>query len=104
MEPLQIFILALWGVVVAFVQERFGAFVSLEPRTKQFINAILAYVVPGLVIFLTPYWRPEFGDASTVVMAVFYLLAPAGVWLVGQLSHQIDRILQSAGDWLKANK
>ena len=101
MEPLQVFILALWGVVTAMVQERFGAFDALAPRTKQLINAALAYVVPGIVIYLTPYWKPEFGDANTVVMAVFYLLAPAFVWVVGQAAHQIDRLFKLAGDYLK---
>jgi hypothetical protein len=103
MEPLSALILALWGIVVAFVQERFGVFDDLSPRTKQLVNAVLAFIVPGLVIYLTPYWKPEFGDANAVVMAAFYILAPAAVWVVGQLAHQVDRLLQLGGDWLKKN-
>jgi hypothetical protein len=100
METLPVFILVIWGMLVAFLEERFGVFQDLSPRAKQLVNAALAYVVPVIVGFLTPIWRPELGDANEVVTAVIILLVPAIAWLASQLGHQTDRLLQNAGDKL----
>ena len=90
-DPIALFILALYGFFVSFLEERFGAFQNLPANIKQLVNAVLAFVVPAIVQFVTPIWQPEFGDASEVVKAVLLLAAPVVVWLVSQVAHAIDR-------------
>lgn len=96
MDPLSLFILALYGTFVSFVQERFGAFQELPANVKQLINSILAFVIPLVVNFITPIWKPEFGDASEVVNAALLLAAPVVVWLVSQVAHGVDKKLIGA--------
>jgi hypothetical protein len=86
-------ILGIYGLAVAFVQERFGTFNDLSPRSKQLINSIAAFVVPAVANLLTPIWRPELGDVSAVVYGLVLLLAPASVWLVSQVGHAADKKL-----------
>jgi len=93
MDPVSLFVLALYGSFVSFIEERFGSFQNLPANIKQLINSILAFVVPAIVNYLVPVWRPEFGEASEVAWAVSLLAAPVVVWLVSQLAHAIDRKL-----------
>lgn len=97
-DPLALFVLAVYGLGVTFLQERFGAFQNLDARTKQLVNSVLAFVVPLVVNFVAPVWRPELGDASEVVNSALVLAAPVVVWLVSQVGHQVDRALQKAGN------
>lgn len=93
MDPLQLFVLALYGTFVSFVQERFGAFQDLSPRVKQLINSLLTFAVPAIVNFVIPIWRLEFGDSSEVVNSALLLVAPVFVWLVSQVAHAVDKKL-----------
>ena len=90
-DPVALFILALYGFAVSFVEERFGAFQNLPANIKQLVNPVLTFVVPAVVNYLNPIWQPEFGDASEVVQAVLLLAAPVVVWLVSQVAHAVDR-------------
>ena len=90
-DPVALFVLALYGFAVSFVEERFGAFQNLPANIKQLVNAVLTFVVPAVVNYLNPIWQPEFGDASEVVQAVLLLAAPVVVWLVSQVAHAVDR-------------
>lgn len=90
MDPLSVFVLAIWGIGVSWIEERFGAFQNLSPSVKQLINSVLTFIVPAVVNFLTPIWRPELGDASEVVNAALFLVAPVVVWLFSQIGHYTD--------------
>lgn len=91
------FVLALWGIVVSLVQERFGKFQDLPANTKQLINALLTFVVPAVVNFVHPVWTPALGDESEVVTAALLLVAPVAIWVVSQFTHLFDRVLQKVG-------
>lgn len=101
MDVLSLFILAVWGMLVALLQERFGAFQNLTPRVKGLFNAAFAYVVPAVVIWVQPYWKLEFGDVNEVVLAALYILAPVVAWAVGQLFHLVDKNLTYGAKYLK---
>ena len=91
---LETFIIAVWGFFVAFIQERFGKFNDLPANVKQLINAVLAFIVPAVVVYLQPYWLPEFGNINEVVTGGLLLFVPVVAWLASQIGHQIDRLLQ----------
>lgn len=91
------FIIVIWGVFAAFLQERFGKFQDLSPKTKQLINAVLTVVIPAAAAYLAPYWRPEFGDPTKVLTGGVIVLMPMIAWLASQVGHQIDRLLQKYG-------
>lgn len=94
MDPLTLFVLAAYGFAVSWIEERFGAFEGLEPRTKQLINSLFSFVVPAVVIWLNKSpWPADFGDPSAVVTALLTLLAPVGVWVASQLAHYLDKWL-----------
>lgn len=90
-DPVALFILALYGFFVSFLEERFGAFQNLPANVKQLVNAVLTFVVPAIVNIVNPIWQPEFGDTSEVVRAVLLLAAPVVVWLISQVAHAVDR-------------
>ena len=94
MDPLQMLILGLYGVIISWVEERVGKFQDLSPRAKQLTNALLTYIVPALVLWLQGFWRPEFGDVTEFANSVVMLLIPAAVWFGSQAGHYIDK-------WLK---
>jgi len=96
-DSLLIFVIAVYGLAVAFVQERVGKFEDLSPTQKQSINAFLAFVVPLVVNYVVPFWRPELGEPNAFFTALGLLLAPVFIWLVSQVGHQFDRILQTSG-------
>jgi hypothetical protein len=79
-----------WGTAVSYVQERFGKFEDLSPRMKQLINAVLAFVLPLVVVVVQPYWKAEFGDINQVLTAVLLMGAPVLAWVVSQVMHQVD--------------
>ena len=96
------FVLAVWGVFVALVQERLGSFQDLSPNMKQLVNSIFAFIVPIVVQFVAPIWRPEFGDTTEVVTAFLTFVVPAlFVWVSGQFGHHFDNLLNRAGKRLK---
>ena len=97
MEVLQVFVFAIVGILIAYLQERFGTFQELKPGTKQIVNGVLALVLPGVVAWSAGWWVPAFGDATEVWTQVAYLIVPAVVWVVTQLAHQVDRVLQKYG-------
>lgn len=98
MEVLQVFVFAVVGVAIAYLQSRFGAFENLKPGQKQISNGVLALVLPGLVAWSAGWWSPSFGDANEVLTQVAYLIVPVVVWVITQVSHQIDRLLQKYGN------
>jgi len=97
METLQVFVFAIVGIAIAYLQERFGVYQDLKPGTKQIVNGVLALVLPGLVAWTAGWWNPSFGDANEVFTQVAYLIVPVLVWVVTQVAHQIDRIMQKYG-------
>lgn len=86
-------VIAGYGSVVSFLQERFGRFQDLTASQKQLINSVLTLVVPYLVAFFQPYWKLEFGDEQQVLSSALLLIAPALVWLTSQLAHAVDKRL-----------
>ena len=56
-------------------------------------NAVLAFVVPAIVAYLSPYWRVEFGNANEVVTYFIYLIVPAIAWIASQVGHYVDKWL-----------
>lgn len=95
---LQVIILALFAMFISYAEERFGSFQGLEANWKQVANSILAVVLPSLLAWSQGWWRPEFGDAAQVWTQLAYLVIPIGAWLVTQITHQADRILQNTGN------
>lgn len=96
------FVVALWGFFVSLVQERFGTFQDLSPRTKQLVNSLFAFVVPVLVQWVAPVWKPEFGNTNEVVTALLTFLVPAALaWSSSQFAHHFDKLFQNLGDFLK---
>lgn len=94
---LQIIVLALFAAAISYVEERFGKFQNLDANWKQVVNALLAVVLPVLLAWSQSWWRPEFGDATQAWTQFIYLIVPIGAWLVTQVTHQADRILQNTG-------
>lgn len=97
METLQVFVFAIVGIAIAYLQERFGVYQDLKPGTKQIVNGALALVLPGVVAWSAGWWVPAFGDATEVFTQLAYLLVPVVVWVITQLAHQVDRIMQKYG-------
>lgn len=98
MEAIQIFVFALVAIVISYVQERTGGYDKLAPWVKQVVNGVLSAVIPVAVGWSAGWWQPSFGDATEVWTQVAYLVVPVFVWLITQVAHQFDRILQKAGD------
>lgn len=94
---LETFVVALWGLFVSFVQERYGKFQDLPANVKQLVNALLTFIVPAVVTVVAPYWKPELGDVNEVVTSGIILLVPVVAWLASQVGHQVDRVLQKYG-------
>ncbi len=100
-SPLLIFFALLWGMGVSYLQERFGTFDKLDPQAKQMVNAITSYVVPVVLAAVTKVfgeWPDALGSPEGFTAAILTLVAPVAVWLVSQVSHQLDRLLQGTGD------
>ena len=97
MEAIQVLVFGVVGILIAYVQERFGVYQDLSAGVKQIVNGILALVLPILVAWSAGWWQPSFGDATGVWTQVAYLLVPAVVWIVTQVAHQFDRLLQKYG-------
>lgn len=91
----QVFVLAVYGVTVSWIQERFGKFQDLDSRTKQLVNGILTVIIPLIVVYLQPYWRPEYGNINETVNSFVLLIVPAIIWLASQLGHYLDQYLNS---------
>jgi len=97
METLQVFVFAIVGIAIAYLQERFGGYENLKPWVKQTVNGVLAALIPAAVAWTAGWWVPAFGDANEVLTQVAYLIVPILVWVVTQLAHQVDRIMQKYG-------
>lgn len=79
-----------YGTGTSFLQERYGKFHDLSPSVKQFANAVLNLILPYILVFIQPYWRPDFGDLTAAVTSVFFLVVPVAVWVVSQVAHRLD--------------
>jgi len=95
MEPIPAFLIALYGTLISFIEERFGSFQSLPPNLKQLINSILTIVIPYIVLFFSPVWKLEFGDPAQFWNSILMLISPFIIWLVSQLAHFGDKALQN---------
>ena len=94
MEPIPTFLIALYGTIISFLEERFGSFQSLPPNLKQLINSILTIIIPYIVLFFSPYWKLEFGNPDLFWQSILTLLSPFIIWLVSQLAHYGDKALR----------
>lgn len=89
--PMTEIMVAFWGVFISLLQERFGKFQDLAPRTKQVVNAITAFVVPAIAIWwVNPWWQTNWGDSEEFTAALITLVAPAFVWALSQLTHLVE--------------
>lgn len=93
MEPITIVWLAILGIAISFIQERFGKFEELPAKYKQLINSIITLIVPVLVATVAGWWRPEFGDSAGFFTALLQFTAPVVIWLVTWLSSQLGHFL-----------
>jgi len=99
-DPIVAFLVLVYGLFVAYVQERFGKFQDLNSNQKQLVTALTGFCVPlavNVVRFLFGEWPVELGSPEGLAGAVLMLLAPIAVWLWAQIAHQLDRLLQKAG-------
>jgi len=97
MDPIVMLIILIYGVFVSFLEERFGAFERLLPSQKQFVNGVVGFFVPAVASLLTYLKTLGYtyqGTPQELAQAMIFLLAPAAVWVVTQIAHQIDK-------WLK---
>jgi len=92
---MEIAVLGIYGWLISMLEERVGKFQDLPAGTKQLVNALLGFVIPAVVIWLTPYWKPEFGELEPAVSQAMFILAPAIVWGVTQVWHDIELWLKS---------
>ncbi|MCL4296147.1 MAG: hypothetical protein KJ077_10485 [Anaerolineae bacterium] len=94
LDPTLVFLIGLvtvfYGTGTSFIQERFGKFHDLSPSVKQLVNAVINLVLPYVLVFLQPYWRPEFGEVNAAVTSLFFLVAPVAIWVVSQVAHRFD--------------
>lgn len=87
--PFALFVLGIFGALVALIQEKTGqSWKSLSPEWKQAITFVTTLVLPTVINFLTPVWRPEFGDVSQFVYAVAWFVGPVVAFLAGQVWHK----------------
>jgi len=96
---MEVLLLALWAAFVSYVEERYGKFVELPPNVKQWVNASLAVILPAIVIWITnhPWWQADFGNPETLLTELAWLFVPVVLFLVNQIAHQFDRLLQKYG-------
>lgn len=84
------------GSIISWVEARFGLFENQTPRFKQTFNAVMATVIPGLVVWLGPIWSPELGEISATLPVWLQGVAPlvaAGVaWFMSQVAHYADML------------
>lgn len=87
----QIFLLTLIGIIystgISWGQEQAGWFNNLSPEWKVRVNAVFTLIVPIAVQWLTPYWRPEFGDLTNITYNVLLLVLPVGYYIWSQIAH-----------------
>lgn len=95
-EAIQIFLVAaiafFYSTGISWVEEQSQWFGNLSSQWKQRVNAVLTLIVPAVAQWLTPYWRPEFGDPAEVTTNLFYVLIPIGFWLWSQVAHLVNPI------------
>ena len=85
-------VVVVWAFGSSFGLEQFELFQDkLSPAAKKFVVAIVTFVAPTLVVWLGPYWKPEFGDVTGFAGLVVSIFAGAAVWVVGQLAHKLDK-------------
>lgn len=104
-DPVLQLVILLYGFVVSWAAERFGAFDSLSPSVKQLVIALAGFVVPlvtGLVTGIFGKWPENLGTPEGLTQALFMLLAPAAIWVITQIAHYADQILKRAAG--KANE
>lgn len=89
-----ILLAGLWGWIVSWMEERFGAFENLSPRWKQLVNSVLSLVVPLAAGLLAPHWRDSFGDLGGFTNEFLLVLALPAAWLASQLWHYADKLLK----------
>jgi hypothetical protein len=99
-DPLGMVVLAIYAWAISWIEERFGKFQDLPPNMKQLVNAIFGLVIPAVVLWLTPYWKPEFGALEPAVEQLLVVLTPIAVWLATQVFHYADLLLKS---WTSGN-
>jgi hypothetical protein len=80
----------LWGVGISWGQEQAGWFQNLSPSWKSRVNGLATLVIPLVAQWLTPYWRPEFGDPETFAYNGLLLLLPLATWIASQIGHRFD--------------
>lgn len=94
LDPMMMFLIGLvtvfYGTGTSFLQERFGKFHDLPPTVKQLANAVLNLILPYILVFVQPYWRPDFGELTAAVTSAFFLVVPVAVWVVSQIAHRLD--------------
>lgn len=90
-----------YGTSASFLQERFGNFQSLSPEVKKVVNVLLTVGIPYLVQFVSPYWRPSFGEPEAVLQELAVLLIPILIWAVSQVAHHFDPVRFEAGSLRK---
>lgn len=85
----------LYGLFISFAQERVGKFQKLEPKQKQLVNVLLTFIIPLLAtIFGTLAVN---GNLDELLKNGTVAGVPMLVWLVSQVGHQADRMLQKYG-------
>lgn len=84
-------VIVVWATSSSWGMDRFKFFEeNLSPAAKQLINAVVNFVAPTLVVWLTPYWQDSFGDLNQFGAVVVSILAGATVWVVSQVAHKVD--------------
>jgi hypothetical protein len=78
----------IYATGVSWAEEQAGWFQNLSPDWKVKVNAVATLIVPILVQWLTPYWRPEFGgDVRDFSYNVLIALLPIGTYIWSQIAH-----------------
>jgi hypothetical protein len=78
----------IYATGVSWGEEQAGWFQNLSPEWKVKVNAAATLIVPILVQWLTPYWRPEFGGSvRDFSYNVLIALLPIGTYIWSQIAH-----------------
>jgi hypothetical protein len=93
-------ITTLWGLLVSFLEERYGKFQDLTPGQKQAVNAVLTFFLPIAISFAASYIDPKYANVNQQALVyVLLVLAPVVCYAASQAAHGVDKLLQA-----KANK
>ena len=85
-----------WGLLVSFLEERFGKFQDLTPGQKQAVNAVLTFFLPIAVGFAGSYIDPKYANVDQkAIVYMLLVLAPVLCYAASQAAHGIDKAAQA---------